>query len=362
MRSSPNRVVFVVLLAVLLAPLAAAADEAASPFPVNDTALYVRALELAIGGDTIGAEAALRDLLERFPASAYAERAQTYLSAWGSRVDRSGIVPFSILNLVTATALTVTIPLAFEIENTLVLSLSGLAGVGVGLGGSWLLARDIDLSWGQELWMDVAQAVSLVDYLFAWLIVSDTLPSEVQRFVPLGAALTATLARGLAYAAVGRGGALPAGRPSFIGISYATAFAYAMLTMRGVIHGMGDDLYRGLMIGIPTAAAVGSYFLWDVLDWRAERSGFMAPGSLGGALAGFFVSGILDYALGGIDSQLTSGIILAGAVAGQATAIALTARMSDEGAPTVAQRGDGSTSPGSPAPLAAQGAGETASR
>jgi hypothetical protein len=344
---SARRIVVAVLLAAFLAPLAAVADEAGPPL-VDDTALYVRALELATGGDTIAAEAALRALLERYPASVYAERAETYLSAWGSRRDRSGIVPFSILNLVTATALTVTVPLAFEVENTLVLSLSGLAGVGVGLGGSWLLARDVDLSWGQELWMDVAQAVSLIDYLFVYLIVSDTLSSEVQRFVPLGAALTATLARGIGYAAVGRGGSLPAGRPSFVGISYATAFAYSMLTMRGVIHGMNDDLYRGLMIGVPTATAVGSYFLWDALDWKAERSGFMALGSLGGALAGFFVSGILDYALGGIDSQLTSGIVLAGAVAGQATAIALTARMSDEGVPAVAQRSERSTSAASP--------------
>jgi hypothetical protein len=332
-----RRIVLATLLLACLAPLAAVADESAPPL-TDDTALYVRALELAVGGDTFAAEAGLRELLERFPASIYAERAEMYLSAWGSRLDRSGIVPFSILNLVTATALTVTVPLAFEVDNTLVLSLSGLAGVGVGLGGSWLLARDIDLSWGQELWMDVAQAVSLVDYLFAYLIVSDTLSSEVQRFVPLGAALTATLARGLAYAAVGRGGSLPAGRPSFVGISYATAFAYSMLTMRGVIHGMNDDLYRGLMIGVPTATAVGSYFLWDALDWKAERSGFMALGSLGGALAGFFVSGILDYAVGGIDSRLTSGIVLAGAVAGQATAIALTARMSDEGVPDTAAR------------------------
>ena len=332
-----RRTIVAVLLATLLAPLAAVADEAAPPV-TDDTALYVRALELAVGGDTIAAEAAMCALRERFPASAYAERAEIYLAAWGSRLDRSGIVPFSILNLVTATALTVTVPLAFEVENTLVLSLSGLAGVGAGLGGSWLLARDIDLSWGQELWMDVAQAVSLVDYLFAWLIVSDTIPPDAERFVPLGAALTATLARGLTYAAVGRGGSLPAGRPAFIGISYATAFAYSMLTMRGVIHGMNDDLYRGLMIGLPTATAVGSYFLWDALDWKAERSGFMALGSLGGALAGFFASGIIDYAVGGLDSRVTSGIVLAGAVAGQATAIALTARMSDEGVPETAAR------------------------
>ncbi len=361
MRSSPIRVVFAVLLAVLLAPLAAAADENVLQLS-DDTALYVRALELAIGGDTIAAEAALRELLARHPASVYAERAHDYLAAWGSRLDHSGIVPFSILNLVTATALTVTIPLAFEIENTLVLSLSGLAGVGVGLGGSWLLSRDIDLSWGQELWMDVAQVVSLADYLFVYLIVSDTLPSEVQRFVPLGAALTATLARGLAYTAVGRGGLRPAGRPSFIGISYATAFAYSLLAMRGVIHGMSDDLYRGLMIGIPTATAIGSYFLWDALDWKAARSGFMSLGSLGGALAGFFVSGIIDYAAGGIDSRLTSGIILAGAVAGQAAAIALTTNMSDEGASAVAQHSDSSTRPASPTPLAAQPVGETVSR
>jgi hypothetical protein len=349
-------------LIACLVPIAAAADEGAAPFPVDDTALYVRALELAIGGDMIAAEASLRELLARHPTSVYAERAQTYLAAWGSRLDRSGIVPFSILNLVTATALTVTIPLAFEVENTLVLSLSGLAGVGVGLGGSWLLARDIDLSWGQELWMDVAQAVSLVDYLFTWLIVSDTLPSDAQRFVPLGAALTATLARGLAYAALGRGGSLPAGRPSFIGISYATAFAYSMLAMRGVIHGMDDDLYRGLMIGIPTTTAIGSYFLWDALDWKAARSGFMALGSLGGALAGFFISGIIDYAAGGIDSRLGSGIVLAGAVAGQAVAIALTARMPDEGVPSVTQRSDSSTGPASSTLLAAQIAGETASQ
>jgi hypothetical protein len=57
-----------------------------------------------------------------------------------------------------------------------------------------------------------------------------------------------------------------------------------------------------------------------------------------------------------------SGIVLAGAVAGQATAIALTARMPDEGAPAVARRSDRSTSPAGPMPLAARPAGETASR
>lgn len=331
-----RRILVAVLLAALLAPLAAAADEAspaASPPLADDTALYVRALELAVAGETIAAEAAMRELLERFPASVHAERAAVYLEAWGSRLDRSGIVPFSILNLVTATALTVTLPLALEVDNTLVLSLSGLAGVGIGLGGSWLLSRDLDLSWGQELWMDVAQAVSLVDYFFAYFIADRYLPYDHERYVPLGAAVTAVLSRGLAYAAVGRGGSLPAGRPTFIGISYATAFAYSMLTMRGIVHGMDDDLYQGLMIAIPTAAAVGSYFLWDALEWKAARSGFMALGSLGGALAGFFVSGILDYAVGGLDSQVVSGIVLAGAVAGQATAIGLTARMADEGSP-----------------------------
>jgi hypothetical protein len=120
-------------------------------------------------------------------------------------------------------------------------------------------------------------------------------------------------------AGVGRGGSLPAGRPAFVGISYATAFAYTMLTLRGVVHGMNDDWFRGLMIAVPTATAVGSYFLWDALEWKAARSGFMALVSPGGALAGFFVSGILDYAVGGLDPQAVSGIVLAGAVGGRAT-------------------------------------------
>lgn len=329
----PRRVIVALLLAALFAPPAAVADETSPPSApplADDTALYVSALELAVAGETIAAEAALRELLERFPASVYAQRAEAYLAAWGSRLDRSGIVPFSIFNLVTATALTVTVPIALEVDNTLVLSLAGLAGVGIGLGGSWLLSRDLDLSWGQELWMDVAQVVSLVDYLLLWLITADTLPYQYQRYVPLGAALTAVLSRGAAYAAVGRGGPLPAGRPTFVGVSYATAFAYSVLTLRGIVHGLDDDLYRGLMIAVPTATAVGSYFLWDALEWKAARSGFMALGSLGGALAGYFVSGILDYAVGGLDSQVASGIILAGAVAGQATAIALAARGGEE--------------------------------
>ena len=130
---------------------------------------------------------------------------------------------------------------------------------------------------------------------------------------------------------MGRDGAIPLrARPTFVAIGYATAFAYTLLTLRGIVHGADADLVNGLMIGIPTAAAVGSYFLWDGLEWKASRSGFMALGSLGGALAGFFVSGIIDYAAGGIDSRLTSGIVLAGAVAGQATALALTARIPDE--------------------------------
>jgi hypothetical protein len=201
-----------------------------------------------------------------------------------------------------------------------------------------------------------------VDYLFAWLITADTLPYQYERYVPLGAALTAVLSRGIAYSAVGRVGTLPAGRPTFVGVSYATTFAYSQLALRGIVQGMDDDLYRGLMIAIPTTTAIGGYFLWDALEWKAARSGFMALGSLGGALAGFFVSGILDYAVGGLDSQVTSGIVLAGAVAGQATAIALTSRMADEGGPAVAQRNDRSTSPASPTPLAAQPAGDTASR
>lgn len=322
-----------VALALLLACLpaaAASADEAAASAAPDDTALYVRALELAIGGNATAAAAALRELLERFPASGYAERAGIYLEAWGSRLDRSGAVPFSIANLLTATAVGVSIPLAFEVDNSLTLSLSGLAGVGLGLGGSYLLGRGVELSWGQELWMEVAQAVSLADYVFAYLIAGDTLDPDLQRFVLLGGTLTAAIARGIAYAVVGRDGPLSSARPAFVAIGYATAFAYTLLTLRGIVHGADADLVNGLMIGLPTAAAVGSYFLWHGLEWKASRSGFMALGSLGGALAGFFVSGIIDYAAGGIDSRLTSGIVLAGAVAGQAAAIALTARMPDE--------------------------------
>jgi hypothetical protein len=189
-----------VALVPLLACLPAAAafpDEAAAPAAPDDTALYVLALELALGGDTTAAAASMRELLERFPASGYAERAGVYLEAWGSRLDRSGVVPFSIANLLTATAVGVSIPLAFAVDNSLTLSLSGLAGVGLGLGGSYLLGRGVDLSWGQELWMEVAQTVSLADYVFAWLIVGDTLGPELQRFVLLGGALTATIARGI---------------------------------------------------------------------------------------------------------------------------------------------------------------------
>jgi hypothetical protein len=41
-----------------------------------------------------------------------------------------------------------------------------------------------------------------------------------------------------------------------VDISYATAFACSMLTMCGDINGMDDDLYRGLLIGMPAATAV----------------------------------------------------------------------------------------------------------
>lgn len=316
-----------VLLAFnLLAVRPALAQSAVPP----DAELYVHGLELIVQGSIPDAVAALRQLVDFYPGSPYAPRAEALLERYGSQVDRSGIVPFYILNLLTMVSVAEALPSFLGTSDTLVLGLSGLAATGAGIGISYLLSRDRDLSFGQELWMEDAQLVVTMNYSILFDLVAPPGDPNWARFKGLGAAVTAVAARVGAFAFVGTGGALPSGQPAFIMVNYALAWLYTSALLTFVVQSP-DRVFNNLVtLGVPTSAAVGSFFLWNVLRWPDYRTGLTALGALGGALTGVFADLVVLRVAPTVDARTLFAVAIGTAVAGQVLTAVLTQGIADE--------------------------------
>jgi hypothetical protein len=308
------------------------AAQATAGAPADDTSLYVQILEMIVDGDTTTAVPLLHKLLDTWPDSPWAPHAQELLSRYEGRLDRSGITFFYITNLLSTVALAEAIPAYFESDGLLTYGLAGLAGVGLGIGGSWLLSKDVDLSFGQELWMDTAQAVGTVDFYLGYDLVTAPGDAAAARFVPLGSAIVAVAARAAAYAAV-VGGPLSAGKPAFVLVNYATSIGYTLLLL-GSVFSYDDRIANDLSLSaIPTTVALVSSFLWDNLRWPDYRSGLTLLGALGGGLAGVFADLVVSQLAPQNDNRAYFGIVLGTALAGHVATIILTKNLPPENVP-----------------------------
>jgi hypothetical protein len=316
----------VVALMYALLPAAAAPAQADVP---PDAELYLRGLELIVQGNVSDSMVLMRQLVEFYPRSIYLARAEALLEKYGSQRDRSGIVPFYILNLLTVVSVAEALPSYLGTGDTLVLGLSGLAATATGIGLSYLLSRDGDLSFGQELWMETAQLFTTMNYSLLYDLAAPPADPNWVRFKGLGAALTAAAARAGAFALVG-GSSLPSGKPAFVMVNYALVWLYTSAYLSFVLQSPDHAFNDLLSFAVPSAAAVGSFFLWDVLRWPDYRTGLTALGALGGALTGIFADLVVLRLAPGVDVRNLFGIAIGTAIAGQVLTSVLTEGIPDE--------------------------------
>lgn len=314
-----RRVLGLVLMLTVLGISVVSAQETVPP----DAELYLRGLELIVQGSVTDAMVLMRQLVDLYPQSPYIARAEALLERYGSQLDRSGIVPFYILNLLTMVSVAEALPSYFGSTDTLVLGLSGLAATAAGIGVSYLLSRDRDLSFGQELWMETAQLLATMNYSLLYDIAAPPADPYWTRFKGLGAAITAVAARAGAFAVAG-GSALPPGKPAFVMVNYTLVWLYTSAYLTFVLQSPDHVLNSLVTFAVPTAAAAGSFFLWDLARWPDYRSGLTALGALGGALTGIFADLVVLRLAPGVDVRNLVGIAIGTAIAGQALTAVLT--------------------------------------
>ncbi|HTO21143.1 MAG TPA: hypothetical protein VMQ10_01570 [Spirochaetia bacterium] len=321
-----------VLLALSILPAARVPAQAEPPGAASlspDAELYLRGLELIVQGSISDAIVPLRQLVDFYPGSPFASRAEALLEKYASRLDRSGIVPFYILNLMTMVSVAEALPSFLGTSDTLVLGLSGLAATGAGIGVSWLLSHDRDISFGQELWMESAQLVTTLDFSILYDLAAPPGDPNWVRFKGLGAAVAAVAARVGAYALAG-GSALPSGQPAFIMVNYALSWVYTSAFLTFVLQSPDKTFNSVVSFGLPTAVAAGSWVLWGVLRWPDYRTGLTALGALGGALTGIFADLVVLRLAPTVDTRSLFGIAIGTALAGQVLTAFLTQGIPDE--------------------------------
>jgi hypothetical protein len=315
-------------IAVFMAVFLPAAARAQSSAP-GDEDLYLRGLELIVQGSITDAMVLMRELVDTYPQSRYAARASALLAKYGNQRDRGGIVLFYITNLLTTVSFAEALPSFLGSNDSLVLGLSGLAGVGIGVGGSYLLSRDRDLSFGQELWLDTAQILGTINYTLVFDLLAPPGDPGWSRFNGLGAALVATAARAGVFALVGES-ALPSGKPAFILLNYLLGYLYTVAFLDGVLKSTDRVLNDVSTFAFPTAVAAASYFIWDTARWPDYRTGLTVLGALGGALTGVFTDLVVSRLVPSIDSRNLFVIPIVTAIGGQVVTALLTDRIPPE--------------------------------
>jgi hypothetical protein len=309
------------IAAVLLFVAGVAAADALTP--PTDGELFVAALEAIVDGNPDAAVPLLHQLVDEWPDSPYIAKARELLSRYEGRLDRSGIVLFYISNLLAAVSLAEAIPASLQVQGLLPYGLTGLAGVGVAIGGSWLLSRYVDVSFGQELWLDTVEAIATANWAFGWDLATDPADASIGLYRGLGAAAVAVAARAATWAAV-VDGPLAAGKPSFVLAAYATTLGYTLLTINSFLVSSDRVVNDIAFMAVPTAAAAAAWFLWDSLRWPDYRSGLTVLGALGGGLAGLFADLVVSQLVPGIDTRNYYGIVLASALTGHLVTAILT--------------------------------------
>jgi len=298
----------------------------------TDISLYIGGLELLLEEKSNQAQESFSLLLDRFPDSQYAESSRIHLQELQNHQDNSGIVTFYLGNLATATYTAMMLPQLFGYDLDAVMAgITGLAGVGTGLGSSWLMSKDHPISSAQDWWIESTQLISLGNYLYLTGIVQPYTIWEHPLYYKLelgGQLLTLLGSRAAAYTMY-KDSAPPEGQGSFMLHSYFWANYYYLLFSQGVLE--IDDSRTANIGGLITTdlAVYGSLRLWENLNWSSLRTGLVTVGGLGGGLIGFFTTMILEEIVSP-DSRVQASIMIASAAAGQAAAVWLTRDMKPE--------------------------------
>lgn len=295
----------------------------------TDTSLYIGGLELLLEENTNQAQESFSLLLDEFPGSQYAASSRRRLLELQNVEDNSGIVTFYLGNLATATYISMMLPPLFGYSlDAIMAGVTGLAGVGTGLGSAWLMSKDHPISSAQDWWIESTQLISLGNYLYLTGIVE---PYTIWDYplsykLELGGQLLTLLGSRAAAYTMFKDSAPPEGQGSFMLHSYFWANYYYLLFAGGILE--IDDSKTASICGIITTdlAVYGSVRLWEQLNWSPLRTGLVTVGGLGGGLIGFFTTMILDE-LASPDSKVQVSIMIASAAAGQAAAVWLTREM-----------------------------------
>ncbi|MCF7941443.1 MAG: hypothetical protein K9M84_07515 [Spirochaetia bacterium] len=296
-----------------------------------DVSLYIEGLESLAEQQTAPAESSFMQLVDRYPRSPFAPKASAYLEDLHSRVDNSGIVPFYLGNLATATYTAAMLPILFELDqSTVTYGLSGLGGVALGLAGSAAMASDYPVTSGLSWAITTSQLVSLGNYLYLNGIIDlgQLVGQDAEMKVFLGGQLLTLNGSLLGSYFSLRDQDVSEGKASFALHSYAWANAYYWMA---VAIAQSSDLKRTSTIGLAVTdgALAGSLSLWDSLRWTPMRTGLVTVGGLGGALLGWFGTMVVGETLDlGVSEVFTA--VMSSAVAGQAAAVYLTSRIPPE--------------------------------
>jgi hypothetical protein len=209
--------------------------------------------------------------------------------------------------------------------DSLSIGLTGLTGVGAGIGVSLQLSKEYEIT--SELYIRLAtnQTVAMGNYLYLLEALYDQeilgygqYDDKITQASQL-AALNGSFY--LSYFGL-RNKELEKGKGFFGFQSYAWANYYYWLTaLMFQMEFNTTDLLLGM--GITNLAYFGSQPLWDTIKWSGTRSGLVSIGGLGGALIGAFSYLILENFVD-VEVEVASGIFMGSTLIGQIYATYLT--------------------------------------
>ena len=331
------------LLAIAVCPTLAAQHREETR---EDSDMYIEALELLEQGREAEAVQVLQDIIEEYPDSLYRERVEQYLQKYAGNFDHSGIVPFYLGNLVSAVAVADGLPLLFDVEDAFIYGGAGIAGIGAGLASAWLLTKDNNMTWGQEIWIEFSQYLTMLNYQFSLFAVVDpnTIDPELMTKLIVGGQIASVIAGRTAGYLLVKDSLPSEAMASFVAQSYMWSYFYLFSTLFGIFESDNDRLNSLLFLAVPDLLAVGSYFLWDQLEWSFARSGLVTVSGLGGMLLGTFINVILGEYVSAELPQVASAIVMGTAIAGKVIGVWVTSPMESAVSETGITRASGAMS------------------
>jgi len=277
-------------------------------------------LELHIDKKTDKALQVMENIVLEYPNTEASEKAKEYIENNKSKLDRTGIISFYLGNMLTTTWAAFSLPMILDLDDGYVPPIAGIIGVGSGIYTSWLMSKNIDLSLGQDLWIEFIEAVSITNFQYAYSIIDEYITDfELRGKINIGGQTATTLtSRGLTYSYV-KDKNPSAGKIFTVMNTYAWSQYYLWLTLSEIFYSQNDNLNYSLAILIPDLAAAGSYFLWDKAGWSMQRTGIISVSGIAGMLTGIFVDMILNEAGINPSDAVSSSIVMSGSIGAYVT-------------------------------------------